>query len=66
MGETGKTSVLLTGPTSYLGRRLMLQLLDRRDIRLRTLVVDRRSLGEAAGAVPEVVEGNLLDVEVLR
>ena len=66
MGETGKTSVLLTGPTSYLGRRLMLQLLDRRDIRLRTLVVDRRSLGEAAGAVAEVVEGNLLDVEVLR
>jgi len=65
MGENGKTNVLLAGPTSYLGRRLMAKLLDRPNVRLRVFVVDRRNLGEFAGNIPEIVEGNLLDGEAL-
>jgi uncharacterized protein YbjT (DUF2867 family) len=66
MEDTGTIRVLLPGPTSYLGRRLMHKLLDRPGIRLRVLVMDRRSLGDAAAAVPEIVEGDPLDPEVLR
>ena len=66
MGENGKINVLLPGPTSYLGRRLMLKLLESPDVRLRILAVDRRSLGEAAEAVHEIVEGDPLDADVLR
>jgi len=66
MGENGKIRVLLPGPTSYLGRRLMFKLLDRPEVRLRVLSVDRRSLGDAAEAIPEIVEGDPLDAEVLR
>jgi nucleoside-diphosphate-sugar epimerase len=66
MAENGKTRVLLPGPTSYLGRRLMYKLLDRPDVILRVLIVDRTRLGDAAEAVPEIVEGDPRDAEVLR
>jgi uncharacterized protein YbjT (DUF2867 family) len=66
MGESGTIRVLLPAPTSYLGRRLMFKLLDRPEIRLRVLVMDRRNLGDAADIVPEIVEGDPLDAEVLR
>jgi len=66
MGEDGKTNVLLAAPTSYLGRRLMLKLLTRPEVRLRVLVADRRNLGEFSGAAPEIVEGDILDDGVLR
>ena len=66
MAENGKIRVLLPGPTSYLGRRLMFKLLDRPEVRLRVLIMDRRSLGDAAEAIPEIVEGDPLDAEVLR
>jgi uncharacterized protein YbjT (DUF2867 family) len=66
MAENGKIRVLLPGPTSYLGRRLMFKLLDRPDVRLRVLIVDRTHLGDAAEAIPEIVEGDPRDAEVLR
>jgi len=66
MAENGKIRVLLPGPTSYLGRRLMLKLLDVSEVRLRVLIVDRARLGDAAEAVPEIVEGDPRDAEVLR
>ena len=66
MAENGKIRVLLPGPTSYLGRRLMFKLLDRPEVRLRVLIMDRRSLGDAAEAIPDIVEGDPLDAEVLR
>jgi nucleoside-diphosphate-sugar epimerase len=66
MVENGKIRVLLPGPTSYLGRRLMFKLLDRPEVRLRVLIMDRRILGDAAEAIPEIVEGDPLDAEVLR
>lgn len=66
MAENGKTRVLLPGPTSYLGRRLMSKLLDRPEVRLRVLIMDRRSLGDTAAAIPEIVEGDPLDPDVLR
>lgn len=66
MAENGKIRVLLPGPTSYLGRRLMFKLLDRPEVRLRVLIVDRTRLGDAAEAIPEIVEGDPLDAEVLR
>jgi uncharacterized protein YbjT (DUF2867 family) len=66
MAENGKIRVLLPGPTSYLGRRLMFKLLDRSEVRLRVLIMDRTRLGDAAEAIPEIVEGDPLDPEVLR
>src|SRR5512134_2668371 len=66
MAENGKIRVLLPGPTSYLGRRLMFKLLDRPEVRLRVLIMDRRRLGDAAEAIPEIAEGDPLDPEVLR
>ena len=66
MGENGKTSVLLAAPTSYLGRRLMLNLLTKPEVRLRVLVADRRNLGGFSGAAPEIVEGDIFDDGVLR
>ena len=66
MAENGKIRVLLSGPTSYLGRRLMFKLLDRPEVRLRVLIMDRRILGDATEAIPEIVEGDPLDAEVLR
>jgi len=66
MGENGKINVLLPGPTSYLGRRLMLKLLECPDVRLRVLAADRRTLGEAAEAIHEIVEGDPQDAGVLR
>jgi uncharacterized protein YbjT (DUF2867 family) len=66
MGENGKTNVLLAAPTSYLGRRLMLKLLTKPEVRLRVLVADRRNIGNFPGAAPEIVEGNIFDEGVLR
>ena len=66
MAENGKVRVLLPGPTSYLGRRLMYKLLERPEVRLRVLIMDRRILGDATEAIPEIVEGDPLDAEVLR
>lgn len=66
MEENGKPKVLLPAPLSYLGRRLMVKLLERGDVRLRVLVADRRTLGEFADAIPEIVEGDPLDEEILR
>ena len=66
MAESGKIRVLLPGPTSYLGRRLMIKLLDRPEVRLRVLIMDRRGLGDAVESIPEIVEGDPRDAEVLR
>jgi thioester reductase-like protein len=45
MPDNGKIRVLLPGPTSYLGRRLMFKLLDRPEVRLRVLIMDRNRPG---------------------
>jgi len=66
MTEDGKIRVLLPGPTSYLARRLMFKLLDRPEVRLRVLIMDRTRLGDAAEAIPEIVEGDPMDAEVLQ
>src|SRR5512143_2993549 len=66
MAENGKIHVLLPGPTSYLGRRLMFKLLDRPEVRLRVLIMDRTRLGDTAEAIPEIVEGDPLDPDALR
>ncbi len=66
MDRNAKTNVLLAGPTSYLGRRLLLRLLGRPDVHLRVLVTNRRSLGDVAATIPDIVEGNPSDPEVLR
>jgi uncharacterized protein YbjT (DUF2867 family) len=66
MADNGKIRVLLPGPLSYLGRRLMIKLLARGDVRLRVLAASRRSLGDFAGSIPEIVEGDPLDREVLK
>lgn len=66
MGENGKANVLLAAPTSYLGRRLMLKLMERPGVRLRVLAADRRNLGGFPGASPEIVEGDIMDDGVLR
>jgi len=66
MSENGKTSVLLASPTSYLGRRLMLKLLERPEVRLRVLVADRRNLGGFPSAAPEIIVGDIFDEGVLR
>ncbi|HLN91345.1 MAG TPA: NAD(P)H-binding protein, partial [Patescibacteria group bacterium] len=66
MSENGKTSVLLVAPTSYLGWRLMLKLLERPEVRLRVLVADRRNLGGFPSAAPEIIVGDIFDEGVLR
>src|SRR5512139_916887 len=66
MGGNTKTRVLLPGPLSYLGRRLMIKLLAREDVHLRVLAENRRSLGHFADRIPEIVEGDPLDPEVLK
>jgi uncharacterized protein YbjT (DUF2867 family) len=59
-------TVLLPGPLSYLGRRLIIRLLARSDVRVRVLVENRRNLGDAADSIHEIVEGDPMDPEVLR
>ena len=67
MGENGKANVLLAAPTSYLGRRLMLKLMERPGVRLRVLAADRRNLGGfPLGPAPQIVEGDIFDEGVLR
>jgi uncharacterized protein YbjT (DUF2867 family)/uncharacterized protein YndB with AHSA1/START domain len=57
--------VLLVGPSSYLGRRLLPRLLDDPRVALRVLATSRKVLGEAAGRVPDLVEGDPTDPRVL-
>jgi uncharacterized protein YbjT (DUF2867 family) len=63
---TESRQVLVVGPASYLGRRLVGRLLDRPDIRLRVLVKDPTRIHELAGRVAEMVIGDPLDEEALR
>ena len=63
--HSGTTTVLLPSPVTYLGRRLMMRLIARPDVRLRVLVDDRRALGDVAGSIHEIVEGSLLDGDTL-
>ena len=44
----------------------MFKLLDRPEVRLRVLIMDRTRLGETAEAIPEIVEGDPLDPDALR
>ncbi|MGE5248085.1 MAG: SDR family oxidoreductase [Verrucomicrobiota bacterium] len=61
-----KPKVLLPAPMSYLGRRLLRKLLDRGEVDLRVLVADRRNIGDVVDEIPEIVEGDPTDPEVLR
>jgi uncharacterized protein YbjT (DUF2867 family) len=66
MEEIRKPKVLLPAPLSYLGRRLLRKLLDRGDVHLRVLVANRKYLGAVAEEIPDIVEGDPLDADVLR
>ena len=63
---TESRRVLIVGPASYLGRRLVQRLLDKPDIRVRVLTRDPARISELAGRVAEVVIGDPLDTAVLR
>ena len=59
-------NVLLTGPTGYIGRRLMVRLLEEKDVHLRLFVKDRRRVSEETRQDVEIVEGDVFNEEDLR
>lgn len=59
-------NVLLIGPSSYLGRRLAQRLLESDTVSLRLLVRDIRRIGELGPERAEIVEGDVVDKEILR
>ena len=58
--------VLMVGPTSYLGVRLVQRLLDSEGVRLRLLVSDVRRVGLIVRQNAEIVEGDAYDGDVLQ
>lgn len=65
MDPLPKTRVLLVGPSSYLGRRLLPRLLDDPRVSLRVLATNRKVLGDAAERVPDLLEGDPTDPRTL-
>lgn len=61
-----KMTVLLTGATGYIGRRLKDRLLERDDIRLRLLVRNPHKLSRSLGQQVEVVAGDSFDHVALQ
>lgn len=60
------TTVLLTGATGYIGRRLERLLRERQGINLRLFVRDGRKLAASSSQYAEVVEGDTFSPESLR
>ncbi len=63
--QDGKQTILLTGATGYIGRRLKHKLHEQSDIRLKLLVRHANSLGDSVRESTEVFEGSTFDKEVL-
>ncbi len=59
-------TILITGATGYIGRRLCQRLLPRDEYRLRLLVRNRRKVHTAVADRVEIVEGSTFDMEPLR
>jgi uncharacterized protein YbjT (DUF2867 family) len=61
-----KQTILLTGVTGYIGRRLKHKLLEESDIRLKLLVRHANSLADNIRESTEVFEGSTFDVDILE
>ncbi|MDX1776526.1 MAG: NAD(P)H-binding protein, partial [Desulfobulbales bacterium] len=61
----GKTKILITGATGYIGRRLKHRLLDHPDYQLRLFVRNKRKVGERARQSVEIVEGDTFNKDRL-
>jgi len=61
-----KQTILLTGATGYIGRRLKHKLLESSDIRLKLLVRHANSLGDNVRENTEIIEGSTFDQDVLE
>ncbi len=61
-----KKTILITGATGYVGRRLCQRLLDNGGYTLKLLVRNRRKVQAAVAGRVEIVEGSTFDKEALR
>jgi uncharacterized protein YbjT (DUF2867 family) len=61
-----KQTILLTGVTGYIGRRLKHQLLQKSDVRLKLLVRHAHSLADTIHDKAEVFEGSTFDIDILE
>lgn len=64
--SNNKQSVLLTGATGYIGRRLKHKLLEDSDIRLKLLVRHANSLADNIHESTEIFEGSTFDINTLE
>ena len=58
--------VLLTGSTGYIGRRLKEKLLEDKDIQLRLLVRNKKSISNDIKNKIEIIEGDTFNKESLK
>jgi len=58
-------NVLIAGAKGYVGRRLAERLFEEKDVRLRLLVADARTVSALEGNMAEILEGDLLDRQSL-
>ncbi len=63
---TPPLTVLLTGATGYIGRRLKDHLLQRNDVKLRLLVRNPAKLSLSLGKQAEIIAGDTFDLSVLE
>lgn len=64
--ETSRPLILLTGATGYIGGRLLSNLRNRDDLRLRCLARNPKHLANQIDETVEVVQGDLLDTNSLE
>ncbi len=63
--SSDKQTILLTGATGYIGRRLKQKLIEKDDIRLKLLVRNVHSIAENVRKNTEIFEGSTFDLDVL-
>jgi len=61
-----RQTILLTGSTGYIGRRLKHKLLENSNIRLKLLVRNAHSVAEDTSNNTEVFEGSTFDIDILE
>ncbi len=64
--QTEVKTILITGATGYIGRKLKQRLLDKSELRLRLLVRDPTHISAAARQGTEIVKGDTFDHAALR